>query len=1060
MKRNRYIVSVVFIVCMFLGGVQHVSAQTLEPSGTWGTTTVTTQTVNLIGKVTINGQITIPNGVILTINGADKMIQRASTGFGDDKKQPYLGNLFHIQPGGRLVISNATIDGNNAWEGAGVYALPTSKGVEATGSFINLDSSGTIELTYVTLQNGWVSEAQTPTTLRSSGTAIKMTGTKSDNAAPSTLTLENCTFQKLYCTYGGSAIFVNRLAQQSTFSIANCTFTNNTVWYNVAEDFQHNDGNQGGIIRTQGSTNVNATISGGTFEKNVTNGQAGGIYWNAGMGSLIVKDNVQFIDNKAGSYGGAMMVMTKVELQSATMTGNEAMYGGGLAYRPFNSGSSAKSYTEDGKWDGTPFPQLTEASMKLTDAVEISRNTATMDGGGIFIESGNIRFATQYGDEDGENEIDDKELDNDNYVNNQFRDEPAEMVLTIDGATITSNTADNGGGIYMQSVKYGASDVDESTQSGLKLLSGTIQNNTATNNGGGVYLKGIPISFEGDGSKTVKANVANGSGGGIYIDNTVKLLNQDLAVNLKKTTISNNEAGSQGGGVYVTGSEDVVAVVNLEGITMTTNAATGNGGGLCLNGGNLNINGTGNTIQANNAQNGGGVYVTGSEDVVAVVNLEGITMTTNAATGNGGGLCLNGGNLNINGTGNTIQANNAQNGGGVCLEDGELAIEQCDITDNSATNLGGGLFVANDHHVEIELTGSGIFEKNTAIKAGGGMAMQGPITLTFSGSLQNNTAGNGGGIYLSNTEGASQKTLLDFTGGFIRDNVANGTGNIATTGYLQSVDALKGFGGGAFLDSNTELKFTLTDNLGFYGNLAESGADDIFANGSGTSVALPYVTKDETHDGMDLADFDVPVDKRFLFWVKDYVSNDTKYSQSPAGIDENNMKDGSNMRYRTAIEKGEVGYWKLEPYTYTGYISLALGYRLLFATIQKSGLAEGESAIFKIYKGKDNNGTDYQTDPYSSILLTGSKASSVSRRIALSEGWWKVEETNWSWNYTPEESEIPLQVIENQENVFAFKNNPNGDIDKTQYDEVIIPNTMNKSSTSNTGGGSTSTPAE
>ena len=92
--------------------------------------------------------------------------------------------------------------------------------------------------------------------------------------------------------------------------------------------------------------------------------------------------------------------------------------------------------------------------------------------------------------------------------------------------------------------------------------------------------------------------------------------------------------------------------------------------------------------------------------------------------------------------------------------------------------------------------------------------------------------------------------------------------------------------------------------------------------------------------------------------------------------------------------------------------------------------------------------------------MTGSTASTVSRRIALSEGWWKVIETDWSWNYTPEQAEIASQVVENQENVFGFKNNRNNDTDKKKYDEVIIPNVMNTSSTSNTGGGSTSIPAE
>lgn len=968
LEKCKYIVIAVFGI--LFGCLQNIVAQTFTTSGNWGATKLTgNRTVTLTGKVTITGAITIPDGYKLTINGSDKMIQRGSD---------FLGRLFSIEPGGSLEISNATIDGNNNWRNSNdVSVAPTSNGVEATSTMIYMNSSGSIALKNVTLQNGWI-KSTNDGTLRSSGTAIYIAGT-SDTNQKAILEMDDCVVQKMYCTYGGSGIFVNKTTLGSEFTITNCVFKDNTIWYDEGNAGTSNDGNQGGTLRTQGGTNAVVTISGGRFEGNRSNGQAGGIYWNAGTGSLTIKDNVQFISNIAGTYGGGIMVMTKVALNSATMKGNRATYGGGLAYRPFNSGSSAKSYTTDGTVNGTPFEQLTNADMTLTDKVSFSGNEASY-GGGIFIESGNIRFATQYGDEDGEGSGD-----------NAFRDEAASMNLKIDGATISGNSASNGGGIYMQSVQYGPSPVDPNTKSSLQFLSGTIQNNTAANNGGGIYLKGIPISFEGTGSKTVSENKAEkGSGGGIYIDNTVKLLNQDLDVNLSNATITQNEAFIQGGGVYVKGSEDVDAEVNLE-------------------------------------------------------NIE---MTNNTAIDNGGGLYLNGGDLNINGTGNIIKSNTAQNGGGVCLEGGELKIEQCDITENSATNLGGGLFVSNSNSIDISLTGTGLFEHNTAAVAGGGMAMQGPIKLTFSGSLEYNKAGNGGGIYLSNTKNAGRKTQLDFQGGLIRYNEANGSGNTATTGYMHSVSALKGFGGGAFLDSDTELIFTIDEgqSLGFYGNEAVSGADDIFANGDGTSVALPYVTADETHKGMDLEGFDVPVDKRFLFWVKDYVATDLKYSKSPKGIDEENLTDGSNMRYRTAIKKGKVNYWKLEPSTYGGYISLALGYRLLFATIQKSGLAEGESAIFKVYQGEKAAGT-----PFASVLVIGKEGSElVTKRLALSEGYWTVQETDWSWNYTPEEAVLTQSVEEDAENgnIFKFKNIPKKEVDKNQYDETIKVNMMGTSSSS------------
>lgn len=966
-KRNRNIFIVVSVFCMLFGGVQSVVAQ-LSDSGEWGAQTLSgTNTVTLKGNVTIKGRITIQNGVTLEINGGGKKISRGES---------FLGDLFYIDKGGKLEITNAIIDGNNEWtDDDDVDTEPTSNGVEAMGSMIEMSCSGSIFLTNVTLQNGWMKETST-TTMRSNGTAICISGTTENANGQAILEMTNCTIQKMYCTYNGSAIFANRTTNGGVFTIKNCTFKDNTIWYDKDAAGTSNDGNHGGTFRTQGGANATVTISGGSFENNKSNGQAGGIYWNAGEGSLTLKDNVVLKQNKAATYGGGIMVMTKMDLESATIENNQAAYGGGLAYRPFNSGSNASGYVDE---DDKPFGQLTNASMMLSDKVFIRYNSATDKGGGIFIESGNIRFGTQAGDKDGEklNEGESNEV--------VFRDEAASMELSIVGATIEENSAVNGGGIYMQSVKYGESEVDKNTKSGLKFSSGKVVKNTATNDGGGVYLKGIPINIEiTDETSGITGNKAtNGSGGGIYIDNTEKLLNQDLNV-------------------------------DLSGVVISDNAAPGTSG------------------------KGGGVYVLGSEKVTANVNCKKITLSGNIATGNGGGLYINGGNLNISEAGNEIKSNSAQNGGGVCIEQGTLAINQCDIKKNSATALGGGLFVSNSTQVAIDLTGNGNFSSNSAGVAGGGMAMQGPITLNFAGSLQQNTASNGGGIYLCNVANANQKTSLVFKGGFIRSNKANGSGNTATTGYQTTVSGLKGFGGGAFLDTNTQLSFDVTNELGFYGNEAVSGADDIFANGNNTSVALPDVSN------MTLTDFEVPVDSKFLFWVKDYITSDTKYVESPEGVNEGNLSNGINVRYRDASTSPDLKYWKLNNNTYTEYISVALGYRLLYAEICKTGLKTGESAIFDVFKG---NGSS--TGKFASVVLTGTDESgtSVSKRIALTEGTWTVTETNWSWNYTTDKIENKNQSIEIKEgsnNKFIYTNSQK-DTEKKKYDEKIKVNTMDKS---------------
>lgn len=950
--RNIGIVTVISVFCIFFGGVQSVVAQ--GASGDWNATTVSSnKTLNLTGKVTIKGQITIEESVTLTINGNDKKIQRGTD---------FLGNLFVIGQGAKLIIKSATIDGNNTWAENYVSGSPKSNGVEATGSYIYLNQNGgSIELENVTLQNGWM-EPTKEDSKRSTGPTVIIPG--GENVS---LIMKNCTIKNMFCTYGGSGVFVNKTTGNSVFTITDCKFLNNVVWYDEENAGTYKDGNQGGTIRTQGGTNVTCTIRGGVFEGNITNGQGGGIYWNAGQGGLTVKDNVKFTKNTAGSYGGGIVTMTKLDLQSAHFESNEASFGGGLAYRPFVSGSKASSYTVDGTNNGKLFEQLTSADLTLTDEVVMKSNVATKYGGGIFIESGNVRFGTMHGGEDGEGNGEDV-----------FRDEPASMKLSIEGATIEGNEAESGGGIYMQSVKYGNSAVDEETISGLYIDSGTIQNNVATEDGGGIYLKGIPIEFKGEENINVKSNTAeNGSGGGIYIDNTIKLLSQDLDVKFENAVINENKALEQGGGVYVKGSKEIAAEVSLE------------------------------TIE----------------------------MTNNKATGKGGGLYLNDGSLNIAGTSNTISGNSAENGGGVCIERGKLKIEQCNIVNNEAEKMGGGLFVSNESSVEIDLTGNAVFKSNTADVAGGGMAMYGPVTLKFSGSLEENVANNGGGIYLGNISGSEKKTELVFKGGFIRGNKARGTSD-ATTGYHKSVEKLNGIGGGAFLDENTSLSFDIENGeLGFYGNYAEKGADDIFANGNNTSVQLPNVTKEDDKEGMQLEDFAVPVNPEYLFWVKDYITNDVSYNQSPNGIGETDLTNG-NVRYRNASSSME--YWKLSANTYDDYISVALGYRLLYATISKEGLTTDESAIFDVFNTAN--------EKFTSVVLTGTdvNGSTVSKRIALTEGIWTVKENNWSWSYSPENGtkEVEIDVKDRKNNSFVFKNTKNNTVEKKKYDEAIKENRM------------------
>ena len=316
------------------------------------------------------------------------------------------------------------------------------------------------------------------------------------------------------------------------------------------------------------------------------------------------------------------------------------------------------------------------------------------------------------------------------------------------------------------------------------------------------------------------------------------------------------------------------------------------------------------------------------------------------------------------------------------------------------------------------------------------MAVGGPITLNFQGSLQSNTADNGGGIYLLPKQGSSNGTALVFKGGFIRDNSADGDSDV-NTGYFGDVSSISGFGGGAFLSTGTTFTTSLNEGatFGFYNNKAKTGGDDIFANGNETTVNLPSVST------MYLADWDVPTTQ--IYWVEDYVTDDTMYKEFGSNmIAKGGIENDEVRRYQDALNRSLPIYKIVDEYfdeVKNKYLCLSLGYKILYMTIKKIGLQEGESAIFNIYNAKD--------ELYRTVLLTGNNNQTV-QKVAVPEGSWRVEENGgWTWNYGQKSVSSENGIIEikdvytDEQNTITFTNELK-DIDKKMYDETIKVNRM------------------
>jgi predicted outer membrane repeat protein len=345
------------------------------------------------------------------------------------------------------------------------------------------------------------------------------------------------------------------------------------------------------------------TLTGMTI-RNGNTGGAGGIYNQA---TLIVQDST------VGGAGGGNMAYngggiyssagTSTTLIGSTVSANGANTGGGI----YNNGT-----------------------LNITNSIIGGAgvgNAATADGGGIYHTAG---------------------------------------TLTVDGSTISGNTARNGGGIYSEAT--------------LEVLnSSTIGEagapNQAEDAGGGICsLLAVGMTTV-DGS-SVSANEAKYCAG-IFSQGTLNVQNG--------STIGGAGAGNHatvfGGGIC-----NQAGITTVDGSAVTDNMADEEGGGIfSYVGGTTTV--TGSTISANTATEGGGIY---TQDNTSTTTVDGSTVggldAGNIATTHGGGIYNNAGTVIV--TGSRILHNRAGTRGGGVYSDQNIA---------GATNVSGSCIVGNNN---------------------------------------------------------------------------------------------------------------------------------------------------------------------------------------------------------------------------------------------------------------------------------------------------------------------------------------------------------------------------
>ncbi len=186
-------------------------------------------------------------------------------------------------------------------------------------------------------------------------------------------------------------------------------------------------------------------------------------------------------------------------------------------------------------------------------------------------------------------------------LNSEFRNNVAELggavsmgtdsFVEIINTTFESNTGGNGGaiGVFGSHLRLVDTEIRENlaTQNGggvytidgglLETEGVRIYDNTAGGDGGGIWVRNIGGGSDRDALQLVGAdvrgNVASGLGGGIYLGSGVGL--HDFHVS--RSTVWENEA-SEGGGIYILGSQDTV--YTLVNTTISGNLSAGDVGGL------------------------------------------------------------------------------------------------------------------------------------------------------------------------------------------------------------------------------------------------------------------------------------------------------------------------------------------------------------------------------------------------------------------------------------------------------------------------------------------------
>jgi len=253
-------------------------------------------------------------------------------------------------------------------------------------------------------------------------------------------------------------------------------------------------------------------------------------------------------------------------------------------------------------------------------------------------------------------------------------------VLTTRDTTISANTATSSSNINVQG---GGLFIYNST---VEMIDSVVSNNVADSTvdvafGGGIYALNSDVTLDGTeiSENSASSSSASATGSGLYVySSTLEMANSSISNNSAESTTS-----SSGGGLYIYNSTVGMTASSVSNNSISAYAdsnAYAYGGGLYVHSSIVELNETSvtdNSVATNNNAYGGGLYIVTSSEVF----LEGTEISENAAS-----------------------ASSAAFGGGFYVYSSTLEVTDSSVSDNAASNLGGGLYV----HSTADATGTDI----------------------------------------------------------------------------------------------------------------------------------------------------------------------------------------------------------------------------------------------------------------------------------------------------------------------------------------------------------------